>query len=169
MIRRETEADWPAIDHVHRQAFGGGREAALVQRLRLAGLVAASLVAEEEGTIVGHLMLSWLAASVEGRKLSALALAPVAVLPDRQGRTIGSRLVRAGVVAARETGAEAIIVLGHPGYYPRFGFSAALASGLAAPFSGKSFMALELVPDVLNGKSGAVRYPPAFALDHSHP
>jgi putative acetyltransferase len=165
LIRPEAEADWPAIDAVHRQAFGGEAEAALVRRLRQDRLVAASLVAEENGTLVGHLMLSWLPTIVERRPLRAVALAPMAVRPDWQRRTIGSRLVEAGIAAARQLGVEAMIVLGHPAYYPRFGFSAAAAAHLASPFPRESFMALEIVPHSLQGKSGSVHYPPAFGIE----
>jgi putative acetyltransferase len=165
VVRPETEADWPAIDAVNRQAFGGEAEAALVRRLRQDRLVAASLVAEENGTLAGHLMLSWLPTIVEGRPVRAVALAPMAVRPDWQRRMIGSRLVEAGIAVARQLGVEAMIVLGHPAYYPRFGFSAALASGLASPFARESFMALELAPNSISGKTGSVHYPPAFGIE----
>jgi putative acetyltransferase len=164
LIRLEAAADFIAIDRVHRQAFGGGYEAALVRRLRDDGVVASALVAEQDGVAVGHMMLSWLAVRVEGRPLRAVALAPLAVLPERQRQGVGSRLVEAGIEAARREGVAAIIVLGHPRFYPRFGFSAILARGLSAPFSGDSFMALELVPVVLSGKIGSVRYPAAFGI-----
>jgi putative acetyltransferase len=167
LIRLEREADWPAIDHANGQAFGGDDEALIIRRLRDDRLVAASLVAEQDGTIIGHLMLSWLSAFVEGRPLRAVALAPLAVVPERQRHKIGSRLVEASIQVARQRGAEAMIVLGHPDYYPRFGFSAAAAKGLAAPFSGNAFMALELVPNSLAGKTGSVHYPAAFAIDQA--
>jgi putative acetyltransferase len=165
-IRPETEADWAAIDHVNRQAFGRAEEATLVRRLRDDGLVAASLVAEQGTTVVGHLTLSWLPTVVDGHPLRTVALAPVAVLPERQRQGIGSRLVEASIETARELDIAAIIVLGHPHYYPRFGFSAAATRGLAAPFSGEAFMALELGPGALAGKAGTVRYPAAFRIDN---
>ncbi len=161
-IRPETEADRTAIDRVNRQAFGRDEEASLVRRLRDEGLVVVSLVAEQDGAVVGHLMLSWLPTRVEGHLLRVVALAPVAVLPERQRQGIGSRLVEASIEAARALNVEAIIVLGHPRFYPRFGFSAAAAQGLSAPFSGEAFMALELVPGTLAGKAGSVHYPAAF-------
>jgi putative acetyltransferase len=163
-IRDETPADWEAIDRVNREAFGGEEEARIVRRLRADGLAAASLVAEEGGAVVGHLMLSWLPTVVDGHDVRAAALAPMAVLPGHQRRGIGSRLVTAGIAAARRTGVEAIIVVGHPEYYPRFGFSAAAAAHLAAPFSGAAFMALEIIPGALRGTAGSVEYPAAFAL-----
>lgn len=162
MIRDEAPADREAIDRVNRGAFGGEEEARIVRRLRADGLAAASLVAEDGGAVVGHLMLSWLPTVVDGRRVRAAALAPMAVLPGYQRRGIGSRLVAAGLAAARRLGIEAIIVVGHPEYYPRFGFSAAAAAHLSAPFSGAAFMALELVPGALKGSAGSVDYPAAF-------
>ncbi len=164
LIRPETEADWTAIDRVNRQAFGRADEASLVRRLRDDGLVAASLVAEQVGAVAGHLMLSWLPTRVEGHSLRAVALAPLAVLPEFQRQGIGSRLVEASIDAARKLDIAAIIVLGHPRYYPRFGFSATAAQALAAPFSGEAFMALELVPGSLTGKAGSAHYPAAFEI-----
>jgi putative acetyltransferase len=149
---------------VNRQAFGRADEASLVRRLRDDGLVVASLVAEQDGAAAGHLMLSWLPTRVDGHSLRAVALAPVAVLPERQRQGVGSLLVEASIQAARELNVEAIIVLGHPRYYPRFGFSASAARGLAAPFSGDAFMALELMPGSLAGKTGAAHYPDAFGI-----
>jgi putative acetyltransferase len=149
---------------VNRQAFGRADEASLVRRLRDEGLVVASLVAEQDGAVVGHLLLSWLPTVVDGHPLRTVALAPVAVLPERQRQGIGPRLVEASIETARELDIAAIIVLGHPRYYPRFGFSAAAARGLAAPFSGEAFMALELGPGSLAGKTGSVHYPAAFGI-----
>jgi putative acetyltransferase len=162
IIREETPADGPELDALLREAFGRDDEAKLVLRLREDGAVAAALVAEADGTIVGHLVLSWLPTHVDGRSVRAVALAPMAVRPGQQRRGVGSRLVAAAIARVREIGAEAIVVLGHPAYYPRFGFSADLATKLAAPFSGPAFMALELVPGALNGVSGSVAYPRAF-------
>ena len=84
---------------------------------------------------------------------------------DHQRRGIGSALVRAGLDAVREAGYRAVIVLGHPEYYPRFGFSPELAEKLASAFSGNAFMALELVPGALRGTRGKVTYPAAFGVD----
>jgi putative acetyltransferase len=96
--------------------------------------------------------------------IPAAALAPLAVAPARQRRGIGSALVRRGLDVCRERGRAAVIVLGHPSYYPRFGFSAALARGFRAPYAGEAFMALELTPGALAAGAGDVRYPKAFEL-----
>ena len=162
-VREETPHDRDAVRLVNRLAFGGADEADLVDRLHREDLVVASLVAIDGPDVVGHVLFSEL--PVEGAKsvIRAAALAPMAVLPKHQGRGIGSALVVRGLDVCRRRGVEAVIVLGHETYYPRFGFSAARAQALSAPFSGPAFMALELVPGVLGG-GGVVRYPPAFGL-----
>ena len=164
MIRDETVCDAAAIRQVHRLAFAQDDESRLVDALRSGGYVRASLVAEDDGQVVGHILVSDLAIAAPGGTVAALALAPVAVLPSHQRRGIGSMLVREGLQSCREAGHAVVIVLGHPEYYPRFGFSARLAGRLRAPFSGPAFMALELVPGALEGVEGEVRYPPPFGL-----
>lgn len=165
-IRPEAAADFAAVAALNRAAFGGEEEAQLVYRLRRAGLVIAALVAAEDREVVGHILLSDLRVETDtGAVIRAAALAPMAVAPDRQRRGIGSRLVDAGLQACRDAGIELVVVLGHPGYYPRFGFSAARARHLRAPFSGPAFMALELAPGVLDGVRATVRYPDAFGLE----
>lgn len=164
MIRAASPVDAQAIAALNRAAFGGEDEAGIVERLRSDGLVAVELVAEQGGAISGHILLSWLPAMMDGRAVKALALAPMAVRSGLQKQGIGGRLIAAALDDARAAGAEAVIVLGHPGYYPRFGFSAALAHNLASPFSGEAFMALELVPGALAGRQGLVSYPSAFGL-----
>ncbi|MFC5397112.1 GNAT family N-acetyltransferase [Bosea vestrisii] len=163
-VRAAKPADAEAIAALNRAAFGGEEEVGIIKRLRHDGLVAVELVAEQGGEIIGHILLSWLPTTMDGRSLKALALAPMAVRPGLQRQGVGGRLIMAARDRARAVGAEAVIVLGHPGYYPRFGFSAALARNLASPFSGEAFMALELVPGALAGKRGSVSYPAAFGL-----
>ncbi|MGE0750758.1 MAG: GNAT family N-acetyltransferase [Variibacter sp.] len=163
-IRRETPSDIQAIARANDKAFGGADESALIDRLRADGLVAVSLVAEDDSDIVGHILLSRLAVTASERHLRALALAPMAVVPERQRQGVGTALVRASIDAARTAKADVIVVLGHPDFYPRFGFSAARAVKLAAPFSGDAFMVLELVPGVLGDGAGTVTYPPAFGI-----
>ncbi|HKU99074.1 MAG TPA: N-acetyltransferase [Vineibacter sp.] len=164
-IVEEDPSQRQQIADLLRAAFDGDAEAALVDRLRRDRLVAASLVAHADGDVVGHILFSDLAVTVDGRAVTAAALAPLAVHRDHQRQGIGSRLVLAGLSIVRERGYAAVIVVGHADYYPRFGFSAALARKLTAPFTGDSFMALELVPGSLRGETGTVRYPPAFELD----
>ncbi len=168
-IREEIQDDRPAIREVNALAFGSTEEADLVDRLRADGLVLASLVACDDGEVVGHILFSTLPIETAGRGVKAASLAPMAVRPERQRQGIGSALVRRGLEVCRALGLDGVVVLGHPSYYPRFGFSAEGARRLEAPFSGPAFMSLELVPGALDGVSGRVRYPPAFGLGGGEP
>jgi len=96
--------------------------------------------------------------------VKAVALAPLAVIPERQRQGIGGRLIREGLDWLRERDERIVLVLGHPRYYPRFGFSSDLAGSLGSPFPKEAFMALELKPGALEGTRGNVRYPEAFGL-----
>lgn len=164
-IRSEAPGDEASINALNRLAFGGPGEWQIVARLRKAKLIALSLVAEENGRITGHILFSWLPVTLDGREVAAVALAPMAVHPDLQRQGIGSLLVREGLKRLPALGATAVIVLGHPDFYPRFGFSAPMAQKLASPFAGEAFMALELEPGALQGKNGKVTYPAAFGLN----
>jgi putative acetyltransferase len=164
-VHAETPEDLEAVRQVNRKAFGREDEARLVDALRGGGYARLSLVAEEAGRVVGHVLFSDLPIVTQAGTLHALALAPVAVLSDRQRQGIGSRLIREGLRTCAEAGHRVVVVLGHPLYYPRFGFSARLAERLKAPFSGPAFMALELVPGALADVTGEVRYPPPFGLE----
>ncbi len=157
IVRPATPADHAAIRAVEIAAFGQEDEAALVDRLRADGDALVELVAEDEGAIVGHILFSPMQARPA---MSVAALAPVAVIPERHAQGVGSALVRAGLDACRAAGVEAVIVLGHPDYYPRFGFSADAARGVEAPFDGPAFMALSLK----GALPAAVGYAPAFGV-----
>lgn len=167
-IELENAKHHGGIDAVTRAAFASDGEAELIERLRADGLVRLSLVAVEGDSVVGHAMFTALHVVVDGRIVDALCLAPVSVLPHYQRRGVGSMLIREGLARCNALGSEAVVVLGHAAYYPRFGFSADLASKLAAPFAGESFMALELVAGALDGEAGEVTYPPAFGIDGGH-
>jgi putative acetyltransferase len=162
-IRSETAADQPAIWRVHGTAFGTAAEADLVDALRRGGYVTASLVAERDGQIVGHILFSRAPIVTPDGMVEAVALAPLAVVPEQQRQGIGSQLVSAGMEACRRRGDQIVLVLGHPDYYPRFGFSPALARLIWSPFGGgDSWMAAELVPNALQGVAGRVAYAPPF-------
>lgn len=165
VIRERQAVDDDAIRRVNDAAFGGTHESKLIEDLRTGGLAAIELVAVEQAAIVGHILFSTLSVTFRDRSAKGLALAPMAVQPGRQRQGIGSALVRTGLDVARDLAWQAVIVLGHPDFYPRFGFSAELARPLKAPFSGKSFMALELEAGALGGSNGLVVYPPAFGID----
>jgi putative acetyltransferase len=134
-----------------------------VDALREGGYVRASLVAEKEKQVVGHILFSDLPIITQAGTVAALALAPMAVLPEVQNQRIGSALVRRGLEVCMEQGHRIIVVLGHPHFYQRFGFSSKLAAHLESPYSEReSFMAVELVPGALDGVTGRVVYPPPF-------
>ena len=158
MIIRPVDArDHAAVRDLLIAAFPGPDEAQLVERLRTDGAAAIELAAREDSRIVGHILFSPLQAPMR-----ALALAPLAVAPDRQSAGIGSALVQAGHDRAREEGWDAVFVLGDPGYYGRFGYDAALAAGFESPYAGPHFMALALGRAALP-RHGAVTHAPAFA------
>lgn len=163
MIRAATPRDTPAIRAVIRHAFEQDDEADLVEQLRTDGDVLCELVEASDIALQGHILYSPLTIERDGEVIAAAALAPVSVLPAFQNKGIGGALIRAGNARCAELGCAAIIVLGHQDYYPKFGFSAALAESLEAPFSGPHFMALELRPGVLKA-GGRVRYAKAFGV-----
>jgi predicted N-acetyltransferase YhbS len=122
-----------------------------------------SLVAEDD-EIVGHILLTKVKIKKEDFTKESLALAPVSVLPDYQNKGVGKRLMTEALRVAKESGFQSVIVLGHPAYYPKFGFKPASQWGIQAPFEVPDdvFMALELVDHALDGISGVVEYPRAF-------
>ncbi len=165
-IREEAPGDFDRIAALLDLAFGGTEESVLVAGLRAEGSAIVALAATEIDRILGHILFSELPIEENGGVLRAAALAPLAVLPERQGQGIGTALVRAGLAAWRDRDVAAAVVLGDPAYYPRFGFSAAAARNLRAPFRGPAFMAMELTPGSLDGVAGTVRYARAFRLDN---
>lgn len=166
-VRPETPADFPAVRDLLLAAFGGSDEADLVEALREdpAYVPELALVAEAEGTAVGHLMLTEASVpTAEGGELTVLALAPVAVAPAFQRTGVGSLLIEVAHALAATMGYPAVIVLGHPGYYPRFGYVPASRFGVRAPFDvpDEAFMALELAPGALASAEGVLAYAPPF-------
>ena len=153
-----------AIHSINEASFGRPDEANLVDSLRRDGVILASLVAELERGIVGHILFSRMSIETDGGSIPAAALAPIAVLPKHQRQGIGGRLIRYGLDLLRRRGEYIVIVLGHPDYYPRFGFSSGKARSLESPFRPDAFMAMELSPGALDGIRGKVRYPTAFGL-----
>lgn len=162
-IRPEASSDQVAVRNIHVAAFGGGAEARLVALLREQARPLVSFVAQEDRTLVGHIMFSPL--SLQGFARLLMGLAPMAVTPARQRQGIGSALVRAGLDGCREIGAVAAVVLGHPEFYSRFGFRPAARFGLACEYDApaEAFMAIELEPHALRGVAGTVSYHSAFA------
>lgn len=171
-IQLERLGDISSIRYVNLQAFDRPDEADLIDALRKADHPLISLVAVESSIrekqipdrVIGHILFSPVTIHSTSAVSSATALGPLAVLPEYQGQGIGSQLVEAGLEACREAGEGLVFVLGHPGYYSRFGFEAARPLGLAwehnAPAG--SFMVKELSAGALAGHNGVVRYLPAF-------
>lgn len=165
LIRPETDKDRMAIWNVDRTAFNSDAEANLVDALRDGGFVEASLMAELDGQIVGHILFSRITIITNNGTVEAVSLAPMAVLPSHQRQGIGSKLVQDGLRTCRKLAHTIIVVLGHPEFYPRFGFSAKLAQPLQNPFGGgDAWMATEFEPGALDGVEGRVEYPPPFRV-----
>ncbi len=163
LIRAEQEKDRAAVHAVNVSAFETPSEANLVDALREQAEPVVSLVAEDNGAIVGHIMFSPVSLSAHpGLKL--MRLAPMAVAPEHQRQGIGSALVRAGLEQCRQLGFIAVVVLGHPEYYPRFGFSPSTRFGIGSEYEvpEEVFMATELQPAALSGKTGMVKYHAVF-------
>lgn len=159
-IRPETPADLAGVREVNAAAFGRDVEGRIVDALREQGALLASLVAVDRGRVVGHIAFS--AAGLGDSAIAALG--PMTVEPGRQRDGIGSALVRAGLEACRRVGHDVIVVLGHPEFYPRFGFVVAGPLGVTCeyPVPEEVFMLTELEPGALRGRRGLVRYAPAF-------
>lgn len=167
-IRLETPGDEPGVRHVHETAFPGPEEAEIVDRIRREAPSGwQSLVAVDSGgTIVGHLLLSPCPVEDEdGERVGeVLALGPIAVLPERQFRGVGSALMATAMSLALARAVPALVLLGHASYYPRFGFSPARALGLLPPadaWPDDAWMARRL-PAWSDDMRGTVRYPEAF-------
>lgn len=164
IVRAETPEDLRAVRRVNELAFDGAAEANLVDALRESGAAHVSLVAEEDALVVGHILFSPVTVESAGGDWEALGLAPMAVLPERQGRGVGSALVREGLGECLRLGRAVVFVLGHADYYPRFGFRTAgpLMIGCEFPAPEENFMVAELRPGALAGRTGLVRYRPEF-------
>ncbi|RIL08221.1 MAG: GNAT family N-acetyltransferase [Proteobacteria bacterium] len=166
-IRPERASDRDAIFALHARAFPSDAEARLVDALRDAGAARVSLVAEEEARVVGHVLFSPVrVAAPNGAEFAALGLAPMAVDPARQRAGVGGALVRAGLAACRADRHVLVFVLGHPAYYPRFGFEPAAAHGFS--YAGgraydAAFFVAALAPGALAGRAGVVHFHAAFA------
>ncbi|MBD2309235.1 N-acetyltransferase [Chroococcidiopsis sp. FACHB-1243] len=166
IIRSESSTEYVDIFEVNYLAFGQENEARLVKSIRYLPNFnsALSLVAIESDRLVGHILFSEIAIASSQGEVTALALAPLAVLPQFQNQGVGSQLVRAGLKQCQILGYKIVIVLGHPNFYSRFGFVSAIDKGLRSPFSvpDEAFMVLELVPGALIGVSGMVKYSSLF-------
>ena len=166
LIRAERDNDRASVHAVNVSAFESPSEANLVDALRQNAQSVVSLVAEDSGEVIAHIMFS--PVSLSGYpNLKLMGLAPMAVAPEHQLKGIGSALVQAGLEQCRQLGCAAVVVLGHPEYYPRFGFSPSSRFGIDSEYDvpEEVFMAMELEPEALSGKTGRVKYHAAFGQE----
>jgi putative acetyltransferase len=164
-LRGETPEDITAIHHIHTAAFGRPNEAELVDALRRNNALTISLVAVQDGRLVGHIAFSPVTITSSTATIEALGLAPMAVLPAYQRRGIGSQLVEAGLTTCHLTPYGVVVVLGHPSYYPRFGFTPAKPLGIVWEHDApdEAFMVQEIKEGALAQSRGVVQYRPEFA------
>lgn len=163
-IRAETADDYAAVRRVNEAAFGRPAEANLVDALRESARPHISLVAVKAGQVVGHIFFSPVSIESEASSFVALGLAPMAVLPEYQRDGIGSQLVRRGLEECRLLGHDVVVVLGHPAFYPRFGFMTAREKGLTSEYDvpDEVLMVAELRTGALAGRRGVVKYQAEF-------
>jgi putative acetyltransferase len=167
IVRPETPSDYEAIEELLRSAFGGVEEAQLVRLTRASDnyVPDLTLVAEENGQVVGHIMFSYITLKGD-EEFRVLSLAPMAVTPERQRRGIGGALVQAGLERCEDRGEPLVILVGHPTYYPRFGFELASRYGIEPPSAeipDDAFMVRRL-PGYSERHRGSAVYPPAFGV-----
>ena len=163
-IHLESAADVPGVRQVNERAFGQPAEAGLVEKLRHTCADSLSLVAEDDA-IVGHVLFTPVVIESAERRVAGMGLGPMAVRPERQRQGIGSQLVRRGLDILRERQCPFVVVVGHPEYYPRFGFQAASKHGLVSQWDSvpdEAFMVLVLDARAMAGASGVARYRDEF-------
>ena len=173
-IRKETPADCDRVIELTEKAFetleiSDHNEGQLVDKLRKAPtfIDELSLVAELNGQIVGHILFTPIQIENQQEKFESLVLAPVSVLPEFQKMGIGGQLIHTGHQKAVELGFQSVILIGHPEYYPRFGYKPASSWRIKSPIplpSDDVFMAVELTDGALTGVSGMVVFPPEFGV-----
>ena len=163
-IRKEKDSDKEKIWKVNAEAFESEAEANLVNALRDSGISFISLVAEEDEGIIGHILFTPVELIGDAAGLKLMGLAPMAVLPKLQRKGIGSQLVKTGIENCATQGYDAIVVLGHPEYYPKFGFVSSVKYGIKSEYDvpDETFMVLELKESSLRNKNGIIKYHAAF-------
>lgn len=165
IVRAERTEDLEAIHRINERAFGQPNEANLVDALRANATPFISLVAIVNEQVTGHISFSPVTIQSENGNFTAIGLAPMSVLPEYQNQGIGSRLVREGLRECQRLGHDIVVVLGHPNYYPRFGFAPASLKGLRSEYDvpDEVFMVTELRDGALGGRRGVVKYHAEFA------
>ncbi|MEK6325359.1 MAG: N-acetyltransferase [Acidobacteriota bacterium] len=164
VIRAETIEDHAAVRRVNELAFTQRNEADLVDALREKARPYISLVGVVDQQVAGHIFFSPVSIESVEDAFTAMGLAPLSVLPEYQNQGIGTRLVREGLKECQRLGHEIVVVLGHPNYYPRFGFERASSKGLRSEYDVRDevFMVAELKPGALAGRHGLVKYHAEF-------
>ena len=163
-IRLEQPADILGIRRVNLDAFPSLAEADLVDTLREQAAGHISMVAVHDNEVIGHIMFSPVAVAEAASNVKMIGLAPMAVLAEHQRTGVGTQLIERGLQVCKEEGFDAIVVLGHPTYYPRFGFLPAVHYGLKCTYDvpEEVFMVLELEPGSLEKTEGTVQYHSCF-------
>ncbi len=170
-LRQETDTDYEAVFKVIEEAFSevvdsDNKEHFLVERLRNseAFIPELSIIAESDGSIIGHILLTRIQITNDDESFSSLALAPVSVLPAFQKKGIGGQLIVEAHKIAKSLGHQSIVLLGHESYYPKFGYELASKYNITIPFEApeENCLVIKLVRDGLNGVSGAVEYAKEF-------
>ncbi len=165
LIRGERHEDISHIRAVIERAFGKRLEADLVDELRAGCKEFLSLVAIRDGELRGHVLFTPAGIDTGVKEIRGMGLAPVAVQPEFQRQGIGSALIREGLRILKDRNCPFVIVLGHPEYYPRFGFEPASKFGLQPQWEGipdEAFMALILNSAVMRGVTGVARFRDEF-------
>lgn len=165
-LRKETKTDYPGIRRINDIAFGRKAESRLIDLLRKKDEFVAdlSIVAEQNEQLIGHILFTPIKIESGSESYQTLCLAPMSVLPEFQQKSIGKLLVIQGLQVAKDLGYNSVVVLGHPSFYPKFGFEPASKWGIKSPFPApdEAFMAIELFRDCLKKVNGKVVFPPEF-------
>jgi len=165
MIRAEQPRDVAAVRAINNAAFSTDAESELVDRLRGSVDGCISLVYEYDNQLIGHIFFSPVHVESNTQNILMCGLAPMAIHPNWQRQGFGSQLVEKGLNECKKQGYQAVVVLGHPEYYPRFGFEVAENYGLTCEFDPptEAFMINGLIPNTITELSGTVSYHPLFS------
>ena len=164
-IRFEKPDDIAFIRSVNEQAFDRLAESKLVDKLRMTCAEHLSFVADDNGTIIGHIMYTSVLVTGGKQKAQGMGLAPMAVLPSRQRQGIGTMLVKYSLQILREKKYPFVLVLGNPDYYPRFGFQPASRFNIRSGWEGipdEAFMVLFMDDNAMKNVSGVATFRDEF-------
>lgn len=163
LIKNATDSDLKDVLRIHAEAFGHNKESNLVKELLSDGSARPllSLLAIDNEEAVGHILFTTVRITENEGAISAMILAPLAILPDAQGKRVGGTLIKEGLRHLSELNIDLVFVLGHPAYYPRFGFRPAGSRGLEAPYpvpekDAAAWMVQELRPGVIGNVNGKI-------------